>query len=75
MTFWGSLAGMMAWFILMNLSSVYMMQKAPELAIMRVNGFTIKECLTYAAAEPMVTTSLGILSGLGIGTFLPYPLP
>ena len=64
------LAGMMAWFILMNLSSVYMMQKAPELAIMRVNGFTIKECLTYAAAEPMVTTSLGILSGLGIGTFL-----
>lgn len=62
-----AMAGLMAWFILMNLSDVYMLQKTPELKTMRVNGFTQRECLLYAAAEPMVTTAAGILAGVLLG--------
>ncbi len=61
------MAGLMAWFILMNLSDVYMLQKTPELVTMRVNGFTQRECLLYAAAEPAVTTAVGILVGVLLG--------
>ena len=61
------MAGLMAWFILMNLSDVYMLQKTPELVTMRVNGFTQRECLLYAAAEPAVTTAAGILVGVLLG--------
>ena len=61
------MAGLMAWFILMNLSDVYMLQQTPELVTMRVNGFTQRECLLYAAAEPVVTTAAGILVGVLLG--------
>ena len=64
------LAGVMGWFILVNLSDVYMLQKTPELAIMRVNGFTVGECLIYAATEPVITTFLGVFCGLGLGALL-----
>ena len=65
-----ALAGIMGWFILVNLSDVYMLQKKPELAIMRVNGFTVKECLIYAATEPAITTLVGVFGGLVLGASL-----
>ena len=66
------IAGFMAFFILVNLSGSYMIHKKKELTIMRINGFSVKECTRYAATELIVTTVLGILLGLLVGSPLGY---
>ncbi len=45
-------AALMAYFILLNLASMYVNQKKRELTIMRVNGFTVKEVIRYVAGDP-----------------------
>ena len=65
-------AGLMAWFILDNLSGSYMLHKKKELTVMRVNGFTTKECVRYAASELIITTVLGILIGVPLGAQIGY---
>lgn len=65
-------AGLMAYFILNNLSGSYMIHKRKELTIMRVNGFTVPECIRYAALELIVTTALGVLIGIPAGAALGY---
>ena len=65
-------AGLMAWFILDNLSGSYMLHKKKELTVMRVNGFTTKECVRYAASELIITTVLGILLGVPLGAQIGY---
>ena len=67
-----AMAGMMSWFILDNLSGSYMIRKKKELTIMRVNGFTTKECIWYAATELIITTILGILIGVPLGAAFGY---
>ena len=66
------MAGLMAFFILVNLSGSYMIHKQKELTIMRINGFTVKECTRYAATELILTTIIGILLGLLLGAPLGY---
>ena len=66
------IAGLMAFFILVNLSGSYMIHKKTELTIMRINGFTVKECTRYAATELVVTTIVGILLGILVGAPLGY---
>lgn len=63
-------AGMMAYFILLNLANMYVNQKKRELTIMRINGFTVREVKRYVAGEAVATTVIGILLGLGLGTLL-----
>ena len=41
---------------------------------MRVNGFTVGECVRYAATELVITTVAGILLGLAIGIPLGYQI-
>ncbi len=65
-------AGLMAWFILDNLSGSYMLHKKKELTVMRVNGFTTKECVRYSASELIITTVLGILIGVPLGAQIGY---
>lgn len=65
-------AGLMAYFILLNLINMYLSQKKRELTIMRINGFTSKEVVRYASRESFVTTALGIILGLGLGALLGY---
>ena len=65
-------AGMMAYFIQVNLTESYMIHKKKELTVMRINGFTVKECVRYASQEMTVTTALGILLGLPVGAFFGY---
>ena len=65
-------AGLMAWFILDNLSGSYMLHKKKELTVMRVNGFTTKECVRYSASELIITTVLGILLGVPLGAQIGY---
>ena len=66
------MSGLMAAFILVNLSESYMVHKKRELTVMRINGFTVSECVRYAGTELIVTTVLGIVLGVGIGAFLGY---
>ena len=65
-------AGLMAWFILDNLSGSYMIHKKRELTVMRVNGFTAGECIKYAATELVITSILGILIGIPLGAAFGY---
>ena len=65
-------AGMMAYFVLLNLINMYLNQKKKELTIMRVNGFTTKEVIRYIAGESVLTTCLGIVMGLLVGSLLGY---
>jgi ABC-type lipoprotein release transport system permease subunit len=64
------IAGMMAYFILLNLANMYINNKKRELTIMRVNGFTMKETIRYVAGEAIATTVIGILLGFAAGSVL-----
>jgi len=67
-------AGLMAYFVLLNLINMYLNQKKKELTIMRVNGFTTKEVIRYVAGESVLTTLLGIILGLGVGSLIAYSI-
>ena len=67
-------AGMMAYFILLNLTGMYLAQKQRELTIMRINGFTTKEVIGYASRETFFITTIGIVLGLGLGMLLGYAI-
>ena len=43
-----------------------------ELTIMRINGFTVKEVKRYLNTETIITSVIGILLGIGIGTLMGY---
>ena len=64
------IAGLMAYFIIVNLSKTYIQKKSRELTIMRINGFTTKECVRYAAWDLIITTAVGTALGLVLGGVL-----
>ena len=66
------LAAVMAGVVLMNLTNMYMLQKKRELTIMRINGFTVRECRNYVLRETILTTILGIFCGFGLGSVIAY---
>ena len=66
------IAGMMAYFILLNIVNMYVNQKKYELIIMRINGFTVREVLTYVSLELIVSTAAGIVLGWAGGSLLAY---
>ena len=64
------IAGMMACFIVANFTVTYLQRKTGELTIMRINGFTVSECVRYAAVDLVVTAVAGTLLGLLLGGLL-----
>lgn len=64
------IAAMMACFIVANFTMTYIQRKSRELTIMRINGFSVGECVRYAAVDLIVTTVLGTLIGLVCGGLL-----
>ncbi|MBR1796991.1 MAG: FtsX-like permease family protein [Clostridiales bacterium] len=64
------IAAMMAYFILLNLVTMYINQKKKELTIMRINGFTLGQTILYASLEIILYTLAGIIIGLGVGSVL-----
>ena len=66
------MAGVMAYFILLNLANMYINQKNRELTVMRINGFTTKEVISFVAGEAVVTTIVGILIGIAAGAGCGY---
>lgn len=66
------IAGLMAFFILLNLVNMQLNQKKRELTVMRINGFSVREVKAYVLRESILSTALGILLGLGTGSLLGY---
>ncbi len=66
------IAGLMAYFILLNITKMYVNQKTRELTIMRINGFTVKEVKRYLNTETIITSLIGILLGIGVGALMGY---
>ena len=64
--------GVMAYFILMNLANMYINQKKRELTVMRINGFTTREVISYVAREAVVTAFAGILLDIAVGAVCGY---
>ena len=67
-------SGLMAYFILLNLTGMYLAQKQRELTVMRINGFTTKEVIRYVSGETVFTTGCGIVLGVGLGLGLGYAI-
>ena len=61
------LAGVMAMFVLLNLANMYLITKRTELVVMRINGFTVTETVSYAIREVIFTTTMGIIMGVAFG--------
>jgi len=68
------LAGVMALFVLLNLANMYLLTKHSEIVIMRINGFTVRETIAYIIREVILTTSLGIILGIGFGIVIVYTI-
>ena len=67
-----AIAAIMAGVVQLNLTSTYILQKKRELTLMRINGFTVRECIGYLLRETVFTTVIGILSGVAAGTWIGY---
>jgi ABC-type antimicrobial peptide transport system permease subunit len=63
------LSALMAIMVLLNLDVMYVNEKKRELIVLRINGFTVRECVTYVSWDLVVTTAFGILLGLVGGHF------
>lgn len=64
------IAIMMSFLVLANLADIFVKRKKKELAVMRINGFTISETVGYLANESIITTVSGVIIGVLIGIIL-----
>ena len=64
------IAGLMACFIVANFTMTFIQRKTGELTVMRINGFTVGECIRYLALDLVFTTILGTAAGLVAGGFM-----
>ena len=63
-------AALMAVLVMLNQNVMYIEQKARELSVMRINGFTMKETRAFVSRDNFVLTALGILAGWILGVLL-----
>ena len=66
------MAAVMAGVVLTNLTNSYLLQKKPELTIMRINGFTVREVIGYVTRETVFTTVGGTIIGIAMGAAIAY---
>ena len=65
-------AALMAVLVMLNQNVMYIEQKARELSVMRINGFTMKETRAFVSRDNFVLTALGILAGCVLGILSGY---
>lgn len=65
-----ALAAVMAFLVLLDLNVVFIKEKARELIVMRINGFSVKKTKQYIYRDNIVLTILGILLGIVAGVAL-----
>lgn len=66
------LSGVMALVVIMNLAAMYIREKERILAIMRINGFTLKETKRYIANNNNIVIAIGLIFGVILGIVLGY---
>ena len=54
--------------VLLNQMNMYINRKARELAVMRINGYTLKETKTFVSKDNIVLIALGLIVGCAVGT-------
>jgi len=64
------LAACLAFVVLFTLASINISERERELATIKVLGFFDKEVHSYVNKETLILTTMGILIGLPVGTFL-----
>ncbi len=62
----------MALLVLLNQLVMHIKRKARELAVMRINGYTLRETKAYIYKDNIVLTVLGLILGSGVGALLSY---
>lgn len=67
-----ALSAVMAVLVLLNQISMHINRRARELAVMRINGYTMKETKAYVYKDNIVLTALGLILGSGFGVILSY---
>lgn len=65
-------AALMAVMVMLNQNVMYIEEKAKELSVMRINGFTLKETCAFVSRDNFVLTTLGIVAGWILGMILGY---
>lgn len=54
--------------VLLNQMNMYINRKARELAVMRINGYTLKETKAFVSKDNIVLIALGLIVGCAVGT-------
>ncbi len=67
-----ALAAAMAMLVLLNQITMCINRKARELAVMRINGYTVAQTKAYIYKDNIVLTALGLLLGCAFGIALGY---
>lgn len=65
-------SAVLAVLVLMNQITMYINRKAKELAVMRINGYTLKETKAFVSKDNVVLTALGLILGCAIGIPIAY---
>ena len=60
-------SAILAVLVLLNQMNMYIKRKSRELAVMRINGYTLKETKTFVSRDNIVLIILGLIIGCGIG--------
>ena len=63
-------AGLLAFIVLYNLTTVNVSERIREIATIKVLGFTDQEVASYVYRENIVLTMIGAICGLGLGIWL-----
>ena len=60
-------SAILAVLVLLNQMNMYINRKSRELAVMRINGYTLKETKTFVSRDNIFLIILGLIVGCGIG--------
>lgn len=66
------LSAVMSVLVLLNQISMYISSKARELAVMRINGYTLSQTKAYVYKDNVVLIVLGLLAGCLFGVAMAY---
>jgi|GEM_PF-1713222 len=64
------LSAAMAAMVLLDLNFMFIRQKSRELAVMRVNGYSLRETKAYVYRDNIILAALGLLLGVLLGILL-----
>ncbi len=64
------LAIMMSIFILANLTNIFVSRRTKEMIIMRVNGFSTRQCIGYLVRESVISTVTGLILAVILGSLI-----